>query len=250
MSSIRKAHPGTIAAVKSGVVASLIETLTEMDSDLKKNLPPGSYGVRLSAPGGIGSFVSFKDGSKGMHLRFLSCEGMSETLSGGKALLIPIPTGGAFLKGLKAFQRCVQAVSQAMTVVPEDSDTPGIQKKTRLLLTAALRGVCEIYNYDHWIRLKSASIPEGNIAVLVTGSAELSGTVTQKNKTMTFKRGADPARANAILEFSDVSVCYGVLTGQLAAMGELGSGRVMIKGKISMIQGLFPLLDRFGELMK
>ena len=98
--------------------------------------------------------------------------------------------------------------------------------------------------------MKSAAIPEGAIIVLVKGSEDLSGTIIQNNKTMTFHRGADPGKANAILEFSDVSVCYGVLTGSLAAMAELGSGRVMLKGKIPMIQGLFPLLDRFGELMK
>ena len=250
MSNIRTAHPETVAAVRSGVVASLIEALIEMDKDLKNDIPSGKYGVRLSAPGGIGSRISFKGGSKGTLLRFLSCDAMSATLSGEQAFLLPLPTGSSFLKGLKAFQSCAAAVSSAMAVVPEESDIKGVHKKTRLLLTAALRGVCEVYNHDHWIKMKSAAIPEGAIIVLVKGSEDLSGTIIQNNKTMTFQRGADPGKANAILEFSDVSVCYGVLTGSLAAMAELGSGRVMLKGKIPMIQGLFPLLDRFGELMK
>ncbi|QEN07190.1 hypothetical protein EXM22_03990 [Oceanispirochaeta crateris] len=250
MSTIRTAHPSTVAAVKSAVVATLIETLLDMDSEMQNSLPEGSYGVRLIAPGGIGSLVSFKGGTTGTLIQFLSCDAMNRTLSGEKAFLLPLPTGRSFLKGLKAFSSCATAVSKAMAFVPEQADTQGIHKKARLLLTAALQGVCEVYNHDHWIKMKSASLPEGSIAVLVAGNDDLSGTITQKNKIMTYQRGSQTEKANAVLEFSDVSVCYGVLTGSLAAMGELGSGRVMLKGKISMIQGLFPLLDRFGEIMK
>jgi len=250
MSSIRKAHPETAAAVKSGVVASLIEALITIDPSLQKNIPEGSYGVQLRAPGGIGSTVSFNGGTKGAVLNFLTCQGMADTLSGGKAAIIPLPTGSQFFKGLKAFQMSAGAVSKAMDKIPDDKDHEGILKKTRLLLTAALRGVCEVYNHDHWIMEKSAAIPAGIILVRVVGRNDLAGTITLKNKTMTYQTGPSQKEANAILEFSDFSVCYGVLTGQMAAMGELGSGRVMIKGRLPMIQGLFPLLDRFGEIMK
>ena len=133
---------------------------------------------------------------------------------------------------------------------PKMTISRGVEKKTRLLLTAALRGVSEVYNYDHWVCYKSAAIPEGKIAVLIVSRPEISGTITIDSKTMTFEPGADPASANAVLEFADIETCYGVLTGKLAAIGELGSGRVMLRGKLPMIQGLFPLLDRFGELMK
>lgn len=250
MSSIRKAHPETEAAVKSGVVASLIEALVQIDPELKESLPAGSYNVQLKAPRGIGSAVSFQGGRTGTVLRFFSSKGMAEVLSGGSSPLLPLPSGLSFLKGIKAFKMSAAAVSKAMAYVPEQSDAAGILKKTKLLLTAALRGVCEVYNHDHWVMEKSASIPGGVIAVQVAGSPDLAGTITLSNKKMTFKPGISSTRPNAVLEFADILVCYGVLTGSLAAMGELGSGRVMVKGKLSMIQGLFPLLDRFGEIMK
>ena len=250
MSNIRKPYSQTVAAVRSGVVASLIQALIEIDSELKNSLPAGQYAMKLKAPEAVESLVSFNGGTKGAVLKFVSCDAMSDTLSGGKGAFIPYPTGGGFTKALKAFQNCAAAVSKAMSFVPEKNDKEGIEKKTRLLMTAALRGVCEVYNYDHWVKMKSASIPVGTIAVIIAEKPEISGTITIKNKKMKFTQGSDLKTANAVLEFADIDTCYGVLTGQLAAMAELGSGKVMLKGKLPLIQGLFPLLDRFGELMK
>lgn len=250
MSNIRKPYAQTVAAVRSGVVASLIQALISIDTELKNNLPAGQYALMLKAPGAVESLVSFNGGSRGAVLNFVSCQAMSETLSGGKGTFIPYPSGRGFTRALKAFQTCAAAVSEAMSTVPHKDDAQGVEKKTRLLLTAALRGVCEVYNYDHWVKMKSASIPQGKIAVLIAEQPEISGSITVRNKKMSFTPGADLKRANAVLEFADIDTCYGVLTGQIAAMAELGSGKVMLKGRLPMIQGLFPLLDRFGELMK
>lgn len=250
MRNIRKPHARTVAAVRSGVVASLIQTLISIDSELKDSMPAGQYAMTLKAPEAVISHVSFNGGSRGAVLHFISCEAMSDTLNGGKGPFIPYPSGGGFTKALKAFQSCAAAVGKAMSTIPHKDDAEGIEKKTRLLLTAALRGVCEVYNYDHWVKMKSASIPEGTIAVLIADKPEISGSITIKNKKMSYEPGADLKAANAVLEFADIDTCYGVLTGQVAAMSKLGSGKVMLKGRIPMIQGLFPLLDRFGELMK
>lgn len=250
MSNIRKPHAQTVAAVRSGVVSSLIQTLLTMDSELKNSLPEGQYGMKLKAPGGVETLISFNEGQSGAVLKFLSCEAMADTLNGGKGAFIPYPTGLGFTRALGAFQKCAGAVSKAMSHVPEENDSEGIEKKTRLLLTAALRGVCEVYNYDHWVKMKSASIPAGTIAVVIADKDYIKGTITVQDKRMSFSPGADLKRANAVLEFADVPTCYAVLTGQKAAMAELGSGRVMLRGRLPMIQGLFPLLDRFGELMK
>ncbi|MDC7234081.1 MAG: hypothetical protein PQJ58_12680 [Spirochaetales bacterium] len=249
MSSIRKPYARTAAAVRSGVVASLIQTLLTLDSDLNKSLPAGQYALKLKAPESVESVISFNGGTRGAVLNFMSCEAMTDTLSGGKGAFIPYPSGGGFTKALKAFQSCAAAVSTAMSHVPEKEDKPGIEKKTRLLLTAALRGVCEVYNHDHWVKMKAAAIPAGTIAVRIAGTPDIAGTIRVKDKTMSYTPGADLSAANAVLEFADIDTCYRVLTGQVAAMAELGSGKVMLRGRLPMIQGLFPLLDRFGELM-
>ncbi|MDC7240720.1 MAG: hypothetical protein PQJ50_10200 [Spirochaetales bacterium] len=250
MSNIRKPHARTVAAVRGGVVSSLVEALCELEPELKNSLPPGKYAMKLKAPEGVESLVSFGGGTSGAALKFVSCEAMADTLNGGRGAFIPLPTGVGFTKAIKAFQSCAGAVSSAMSHVPEDTDIPGIEKKTILLLTAALRGVSEVYNHDHWVCYKAAAIPAGKIAVIIKDRPDIAGTLTVESKVMSYAAGTDTGSANAVLEFADIETCYGVLSGKLAAMGELGSGKVMLRGKLPMIQGLFPLLDRFGELMK
>jgi len=246
---VRNAREKTLAAVRSGVVASLIEELVKLDGDLARSLPPGAYGVRLSAPGGLERRISFNGGTGGARLLFPRWTDMAATFSGGKGTLIPLPTGPGFLKAVKAFAACAKAVSAAMATVPPEGDREGLERKTRLLLTAALRGVCEVYNHDHWTAPRSEHIPRGRIGIGVTGRPDLSGVIAVGEGRMELERESSLEGVNALLEFRDPSVCYAVLTGAEPALGALGDGRVMTKGRLPMIQGLFPLLDRFGEIM-
>jgi len=248
-----------MAAVRSGVVASLISTFCSIDPSVKERLPEGEFGITLAAPGGLRRSLRFRDGrvitddspgGTGGVLRFSSWEDMTRVLSGEKGKVLPLPRGRGFLKGLKAFQLCAGEVSRAMDQVPEEGDEAALERKTRLLLTAALRGVAEVYNHDHWVLVKSRTIPAGRIGVRVAGRSDLGGVLTVDRQNMVLETGGDQKDANAVLEFGSVSVCYRVLTGTIPAMGALGDGSVMLRGKLPMIQGLFPLLDRFGELMK
>ncbi len=246
---MREPKPKTEAAVRSGVVVSLIEEMLESDEGLRASLPSGAYAVALSAPEGLRRKVSFNGGRSGVSLFFPRWQNMTSLLSGEKGTVIPLPSGTAFPKAVKAFQKAAGAVASAMGEKPVDGDVEGLEKKTRLLLTAALRGVCEVYNYDHWVDVKARNIPAGRIGVRVADRPDMCGVLTLDGKTMTLSRRDYTDRVNAVLEFRDPSVCYAVLTGAEPALGALGDGRVMIRGRLPMIQGLFPLLDRFGEIM-
>lgn len=78
----------------------------------------------------------------------------------------------------------------------------------------------------------------------------MGGVIMVEQHNMSVVMNGNQEAVNAVLEFSDLNVCYGVLTGSLPALGALGDSRVMLRGKLPMIQGLFPLLDRFGEIMQ
>ncbi len=250
MSSIKPPQPKTLAAVKSGVVMSLIETLLEQDTELNASLPASSFAVTLAAPGGIRNTLSLRGGTKGATLYFPAWKDMIRVLSGEKGTVLPIPTGFRFMSALNTFQKSAAAVSRVMDIVPDQDNEDELKLKTKMLLTAALRGVCEVYNYDHWTLVKSRHIPEGTIAVRIKDHPDMGAVIRVGNNTMELDRKRNQDKVNAVLEFSTVSVCYQVLTGALPALGALGDSRVMIMGKLPMIQGLFPLLDRFGEIMQ
>ena len=249
MSGIRKAHSQTVAAVKSGVVTSLIEKYLEMNPEFCESLPKGRYGITLKSAG-IRQFLSVRGGTTGVLLCFPKHADMIGVLSGEKGRILPLPNGTAFLSALKAFQSCAGAVAKAMDFVPEKQDAEGLNKKTPLLLTAALRGVCEVYNYDHWLKIKSSHIPAGKIGVSVSDNPEIGGVITVGKGQMSLDLHEDKEKVNAQLIFKTTELCYQVLTGATPAMGAVGDSRLMLKGRLPMIQGLFPLLDRFGELMR
>jgi hypothetical protein len=46
-----------------------------------------------------------------------------------------------------------------------------------------------------------------------------------------------------------MNTAFGLFTGSVVALNALGRGKISIRGKVPMIQTLFPLLDRFGEIM-
>lgn len=248
MKNFKEPLPKTAAAVKSGVVASLIEDYLDRNADFKASLTPGGYALTLRAPG-IERKISLAGDRESGVLWFPRHEDMISLLSGKKGLLVPILRQLSFLSALKAFQRCAGAVGQAMEDNPGVKETERVKAKLPLLLTAALRGVAEVYNYDHWTAMKSSHIPEGLIGVSVEDDSSLGGFLEVRAKRMVFMKKGYAEGANAQLVFADSPICYQVLTGSLPAMAALGDGRVILRGRLPMIQGLFPLLDRFGEMM-
>lgn len=250
MSTMKQPSPALSAAVRSGVLLSLMEALPAVDSTFPSALPPGRYAAVLAAPGGIRRRYAPGGGTRGALLFFPRAEDMARVLAGEKGRVLPLPTGRGFFKALKAFRSAAARVKEEMAALPGEEDLPGREKKTRLLLTAALRGVCEVYEADPWTRVKARRIPPGTIAVSVGGRPELGALLKVEPGRMTPDFHADRAGANAVLEFQDPSVCFRILTGELPALGALGDGRLSLRGRIPMIQGLFPLLDRFGEIMQ
>jgi hypothetical protein len=247
---MRKPREITVAAVRSGVVSTLIKELILLDEELSRSLPAGGYAVTLAAPSSLKRKISFNGGKRGALLWFPRHRDMTAVLSGGKGALLPLPTGPGFFRALNAFRKSAVAVASAMDAEPDLSDTPALEKKTRLLLKAALSGVCEVYNHDHWTAARASHIPQGRIGIGVAGRKDVSGVLAVGKGFMSLEENPSEERVNAFLEFRDVPVCHAVLTGAEPALGALGEGRVMTKGKLAMIQGLFPLLDRFGEIMK
>ena len=126
----------------------------------------------------------------------------------------------------------------------------------------------EVANRDPWVAARVARIPDGTIAVGVSGDRGVTATVrVVRAEGGTRPRlavepagvaasaetvggagpvgGARPAAVapNAVLEFSDRQAAADLLTGATSAALALAEGRVRLRGRLPMIQHLFPVLD-------
>ncbi|MCG8454287.1 MAG: hypothetical protein MI717_14035 [Spirochaetales bacterium] len=246
----------TVARVRSGVVAALSVAVAESDKASFEKIPKGRYSVVLAGPKGLQRYLNFHHGrvqereNKGLGsviLRFPSFQDMATKLGGGSGTLIPIPLSPSFLKAAQAFQTLSSRGGELCA--RREFSTEEEQRQTLdMLMTAALRGVAETAMIDSWTAAKSASMSHGIVQVQ-TQNGSVQGWLKRDGKVFSSGRGAAPAPANARLCFSDESVGLGVFTGTLPALKALGRGHVSIRGRVPMIQALFPLLDRFGQIM-
>ena len=248
--------PGVVARVRSGVVSALVCAATDLDENLRRSLPAGRYGLTLSGAPGVRRRLRFEDGraveirrgGSAVTLRFAGAAAMAAALGGGKGTVIPLPTSPAFLKVVKAFMASSKRVGE-LTSMREFADDSQKSLVTEMLMTAALRGVVEVAQADPWTAPKSSKMPDGLVELAVEGS-DLKGWVRRRGSTWESGRGEAPGRVNSRLSFADMDTAFGLFTGSVVALNALGRGTVAIRGRVPMIQTLFPLLDRFSEIMK
>ena len=256
MPNLKTLTPLTVARVRSGVICALVCAATELDESLREGLPQGRFTLTLSGPSGIRRRLTFNNGraveiereSSAVVLRFISIEAMARALGGGKGTVIPLPLSPLFMKAVKAFI----ASSGHVGTLSSTRDFANDSEKrivTELLMTAALRGVAETAMTDSWTAPKSSAMPDGVVELKVDES-DLSGWIQKSGDLWRAGRGTPPAKANARLSFADMDTAFGLFTGSVAALKALGRGNVTIRGKVPMIQVLFSLLDRFGEIMQ
>lgn len=262
----------TQAAVRSGVLMSLFEVLSDYWPDgmdiipgkqVKISLAAGSIVRRLNVKKRRVREVPASDGFwPSVRLVFMGSAGMAKKLAGQQAPLFPFIFGPGAIRSLRFFASASSKISSLMAAdFPADSAEYAAQ--SRLLLCAALRGVCEVAMFDAWVHKKAEHLPTGIMEVVagtVTDS-EFRGYIVNEpgkpgrallrfipeSRSTELELGA--CRPTARLIFADLNVAGGVLRGKMNAMDALGDGSLRIQGKLPFIQGIFPLLDRFSFIM-
>jgi hypothetical protein len=252
MPTRRTPSPSTIVQVRSGVVTALVVATTQIDEDLRASIPGGRYGLDLVAPG-VHRRLRFEDGRArevprgraDATLWFPREKDLIATLGGGKGRVAPLPGGLGFPKAVKGFQASTRRVGQLMALEGEAREAQ-LETVAALLLSAALRGVCEVGMHDPWTAAKSSHMPDGLIGVEAGG---LRGWIRREGVRMEAGRGEAPGAVNAVLDLRDPRTAHGILSGSIDAVAALGTGRVAIRGRLPLIRTLLPLLARFGEVM-
>ena len=249
----------TVARIRSGVICALICAATDLDESLRESLPQGRFALIISGPSGIRRRLAFNNGraveaekeTSAVVLRFINIDSMARALGGGKGTVIPLPLSPMFIKAVRAFVSSSGRAGQ-LSSLREFSGDREKRIVTELLMTAALRGVAETALSDSWTAPKSSGMPDGVVELKVNGvdaEENLIGWIQKSGDLWRTGRGKPPEKANARLSFTDMDTAFGLFTGSVGALKALGTGRVSIRGKLPMIQILFPLMDRFGEVM-
>lgn len=256
MPNLKNLTPEVVARVRSGVVCALICAVTDLDETLRRSLPRGRFGLTLSGAPGVRRRLRFDDGlavesgrgGSAVNLRFAGAAAMASALGGGKGTVIPLPTSPNFLKAVKAFMASSERVGE-LSARREFANDEEKEAVTDMLMTAALRGVIETARTDPWTASRSSKMPDGLVELKVEGTV-LKGWIRRRGAVWESGRGEAPGPVNSRLTFADLDTAFGLFTGNVVALHALGRGTVSIRGRIPMIQTLFPLLDRFSEIMK
>ncbi len=154
---------------------------------------------------------------------------------------IPIPSGPGAFAALRWFRAAAPRAAAALS----DAALP-LAARARLAATAAVRGLAAVGTADPWLADRLAHVPDGSAALVAAGSFSL-GIRKSSRRIEAFDEA--PERPSACLEFSSPEAALAVLSGRRPAVVALGSGEVILRGLLPLVQGLFGVMDRLSDLL-
>lgn len=247
----------TLGLVKSGVILHLLTVLNQEDPASKDIIGKSSFRLAFKAGSNLRRQLDSVNGiltsrEKITFFRDLTLKGKTRgdigaLLTQKDAKIIPLPGSLKFLKAGKIFAALAKRIPEFLGG-EEGKKNPALQ--TRLLLDAALMGVVQVGNYDGYVKKRLPKMGSGIIEVQVLGRDDLNRFIQMDNCHFSLISGAEKTDITARLIFNREETVQALLSGKIRAMSALGDGRIQIRGKLPMIQGLFPLLDRFSFFMK
>ncbi len=161
----------------------------------------------------------------------------------------PVPVSGfhrvPFL--LKVFAPLTALLTRYLRPSAEDLADPQFREtSTVLTLHVAVAAIAQIANEDRSGRFSAHLIPDGDVALEVTGS--LGYTLRIRDHRMTFLPEPSPA-PRAAMTFSSLEVAGLLLAGQVSAMACICDGRIAMRGTVSMVDNVNRILDRVGQYL-
>ena len=241
----------TLAYINLYAVLGSLENLCELApeaSSLLTNKKPISIGFEVK--GGPSATITFKNGRCRMEqgcskcdvkLPFSSCEKFNGLIDG---TVTPIPSKGFHHIGflLNSFTKLTDLLSKYMRPDPEDLKDPDFFRiSTLLLLNTITVAIAQIGNNDEIGKFSASNMVDGEISFSIKGAA--STTIRVKDhRLLGIKKASENPRA--IMEFSSIELARDLFDGNVNAIACVGSGDIVMKGMISMLDNLNRILDR------
>ena len=161
----------------------------------------------------------------------------------------PIPLGTPhrlrFLTGV--FSPLTDLLARYLKPNSEDLADPEFQAvSTRLTLHVAAAAIAQVANEDRSGRFSAHHIPDGDVALEVTGAVAYHLRFRDHRATFVAEAASSP---RGILTFSDLDVAGGILSGDISAIACISDGRLAMRGFISMVDNVNRILDRVGHYL-
>jgi len=244
-----------LSCVKIGVVLHLMTILPKEDKIARDTVSGQSFLLKFKGGKSLNWNLLCTNGelqviSGRLHGASLTLRGRREEEIGAMLTdrigkVFPIPGSFRFLKVAKTFKTLASRIPLWLGGEEGKKNKPF---QTELLLEAALMGVVQVANYDPYVQTRTSKMGNGLIEVNILDRPELTRYVDVDRGHFSLGRMEDE-KVSARLIFQDAEIAHSLLSGQLRAMSALGDGRIQIRGKLPLIQGLFPMLDRFSYFM-
>lgn len=241
----------TLAYVNLYGVLGTLENLCELAPEaggILTNKKPVSVGFAVK--GGPSATVTFKGGKCRMEqgcyscdvkLPFSSCEKFNGLVAGTTT---PIPSKGFTHVGflLKDFTKLTDLLSKYLRPDPADLENEDFFRiSTSLMFYTISVALAQIANNDEIGKFTAGHIVDGEIAFSVKDGPG-STLIVKNHRILAVKKPCESPRA--IMEFGSIRLARDLFDGKVNALACIGSGKIVMKGMISMLDNLNRLLDR------
>lgn len=216
---------------------------------------PRSTSISFAVRGGPHATLAFADGavvlvpdrtSATIRLPFRSPAAFNRVIDGTAQ---PVPVTGLHRVGflLKVFAPLTALLATYLKPTADDLADPEFREvSTILTLHVAVAAVAQLANEDRSGRFSAHLLPDGDVALEVTGS--LAYTLRVQDHRVTFLPAASP-HPRAAMTFADLEVARQLLAGEASAMACICDGRIAMRGMISMVDNVNRILDRVGQYL-
>lgn len=241
----------TLAYINLYAVLGTLENLCELApeaSSLLTNKKPISIGFEVK--GGPSATITFANGRCRMEqgctkcdvkLPFASCEKFNGLIDG---TVTPIPSKGFLHIGflLKDFTALTDLLNKYMRPEPADLEDPDFFRiSTTLMLDTITVAIAQIGNNDEIGKFSADHMVDGKISFSIKDGPAT--TIRVKNhRLLGIKKRCENPRA--IMEFESIELARDLFDGKVNAVACIGTGDIVMKGMISMLDNLNRILDR------
>lgn len=177
-------------------------------------------------------------------LGFVSCAQLNKMFLGGK--VIPIPYWGVWnLNALKKFTRLTEILPRYLKPSAEDMNDPAFKARaTEMMMMVGLSAVRVLGDLDPKAKKAAAKLKNGTVLFKVLPNGPQAHILVDRGRIFAFN--GPVTNPTTTVEFKNLEIASGLLSGKLDGFAALGLGDLRMSGLLTMADEINSILDRVG----